>query len=791
MFRISDRHRLRRAGNGALAAAAAILLAVTLVPAPARGAPATAPAECGLRPSGSVQQHAGGWSSCVQVTAKLDRAPRVGEAARLTIEVLGEHDRSGVPVQVDLPAGWRWAEPPSGLPVAPAGTAWGPVLRASGTLDLDAGRSRTMTATVVPERAGYADIRARAGASAPEQGADAVHVTIGTTSSRFGYHDPAADRTAPVPDGTAIVPPKDSLPFRPLAKSKLAEPHSDDTSSRQAAGPSCATGRWTYLDGAAQRPSRNLQVQAWDADNVGDDLLGTTLSDGDGRYRICFDNDDGVFGGGQDVYIRFVADNGQWNVERDEDEPWVFRSTTVNDVGDGKTTDFGTLQPGDANLNRGLRAFDEANEASTWTPGDCWDARDPDCRLLHIRWAPDSQSGTFYCYDDDLQGCDDADNTVRLLADDPNDPVVVVHEIGHGVMDDVYEEQYPVPTNCNPHGVFQATSAVCAWTEGFADWYGTTVNNADVIVGANLETQRWGDGAPTGDTVEGRVAGAMRDIADAANAAPGNGETWDRYTEGAPGKLWETFLAHRSTTFHEFWNQRTADGHDVAPQRALGCLFQNTIDYDFRDPLADGTAANRPQAFTAHNYRIDTDRLFWSVVAVRPDGNDHDLALYDNSAQTQHLITSPAPGDAVDFVAVDSNSGHRPLGDYYPRVTLAGGTGGYAIQYAQGTLAGPSDSITMPASEVVAVRDAQMTAGTPVTVTVTPSNATQDPELFVLESTDAAGTWIQRRAGAAASATGGGPGAAEQLTFTPAATGFHAIVVVNRAGAGTYALQVG
>ena len=616
-------------------------------------------------------------------------------------------------------------------------------------------------------------------------------LTVGAAASSFGYRNPAAEQTAPVPPGTVIEPAKNSPPYRPLKKSRLAVPHSDDGPSRAAAALSCATGRWTYLDGGAQRPSRNLQVQVWDADAVGDDLLGTALTDGDGRYRVCFDNDDGPFGGGQDVYIRFVAENGQWNVERDENQAWTFRSSTVDNVGNGRTVDFGTLQPGDANLNRGLHAFDEANDASTWTPGDCWDARDGDCRLMHIRWTPDSRSGTFYCYDENLQGCDDANNTVRLLADDPNDPVVVVHEIGHGVMDDAYEERYPVPTNCNPHAVFQATSAVCAWTEGFADWYGTTVNNADVIVGANLETQHWGDTRPPGDTVEGRVAGAMRDIADATNAAPGNDETWDRYTEGAPGNLWETFLNHRATTFREFWDQRAGDGYDVTPQRALGCLFQNTIDYGFRDPLTDGTATNRPQAVTAHNYRVDTNRFFWSVVAVRPAGNDHDLALYDDSAQTQFLTNSALTGDAVDFVAVDSNSGHRPLGDYYPRVTLASGTGGYAIQYAQGSLLNGSDSITMPAGDVVAVRDAQLTAGTPVTVSVTPSNAAQDPELFVLESTDAGPTWIQRRASAAASATAGGPGAAEQLTFTPATTGFHAIVVVNRAGAGSYTVQVG
>jgi hypothetical protein len=134
--------------------------------------------------------------------------------------------------------------------------------------------------------------------------------------------------------------------------------------------------------------------------------------------------------------------------------------------------------------------------------------------------------------------------------------------------------------------------------------------------------------------------------------------------------------------------------------------------------------------------------------------------------------------------------GRRPLGDYYPRVTLASGTGGYAIQYVQGTLLSGTDTITMQATDVVAVRDVFLTAGTAVTITVTPSNPGQDPELFVLASLDNPDTWTQRRSTAAVSSFGNGPGAAEQVTYTPPRTGFYAVVVTNIAGAGTYTVQV-
>jgi hypothetical protein len=46
----------------------------------------------------------------------------------------------------------------------------------------------------------------------------------------------------------------------------------------------------------------------------------------------------------------------------------------------------------------------------------------------------------------------------------------VAHEIGHAIMDDIYEDAYPATPNCSGHKVDTASSAGCAWTEGFADW---------------------------------------------------------------------------------------------------------------------------------------------------------------------------------------------------------------------------------------------------------------------------------------------------------------------------------
>lgn len=173
---------------------------------------------------------------------------------------------------------------------------------------------------------------------------------------------------------------------------------------------------------------------------------------------------------------------------------------------------------------------------------------------------------------------------------------------------------------------------------------------------------------------------------------------------------------------------------------------------------------------------------------MHPDGNsDQDLRVYDDRAQTQLLASSVVLGNDVDFVAVDSN--RRPLGDYYPQVSRFTGGDGYRIELAQGSgLLTGSEQVPMGTGEVVAVRDTVLTQGQETTITVTPSDASQDPELFLLGSTGDQTTWVQSRGAAVASATGGGAGTAEHITFTAPATGVYGVVVLNRTGGGTYTL---
>ncbi|MEU7478336.1 hypothetical protein AB0A63_20290 [Lentzea sp. NPDC042327] len=785
-----------------------VLTASGLVTGAPPGAHAARGSEaCALRPNPHVSDRHQ-WRSCVSVSAGLAALPAVGESAVLTVEVAAQFARPDVRVEVDLPAGLEWEQVPAGLgsrqvtPATPADR--GGVRRAEGGTALAAGGTQRFTGRVRATAAGPADIAVRAVSAGDEHSpipADHVYLTVADRGGKSspGMAGSAHTTTAPAVVTAGRVAPQ--LTHRPAATTP-ARPTAQVEGTTALAGTACVTGGWAYTDNlAVVRSSPNYGVQVWDRDvNDAHDLLGVVATDGAGNYSVCFDNTDtdgGVANGGQDIYVRFVAENNMWRVqETGTGTVYSYDSPVAANLATGTTHNFGQLQPGDPLHQRGVQAYDAINDFWNWKPGACWDANDAGgatCPRVVVNWRWDSVTGTYY---------DPPTRQIHLMANDPNSRDVTVHEATHSVMDDVYEFS-PVPGAGGPHGVHTHGTAGLAWVEGFAEWTPVQVYNDPVWNWADgnwidLESATWGStwnpwwGSfpwENGDTVEGRVAGALIDLSDSTDEAP-----WDRLAESGrnPGNIWTTFLNHKSNTFAEFWAHRTADGFNTAANGGLASLYQNTIDYTFRDPLANNTAVSRPTP-VPHNFSFNTTTNAWSVVALRsPAGADYDLRVYDDKAQTVQKGASLAAG-VVDFVAINSNSGTTPLGDFYPRVNASSGTGGYSLELAQGSTTLPAasaQSIAMSSTKVVAVRDTSLTAGVPVTIKVTPGSASQDAELFLVGSVAGqSATYVRSRTSVAAGAAVGGPGAVETITFTPPATGWYGVVLVNKAGSGTYTLQ--
>ncbi|MGL5859022.1 MAG: CARDB domain-containing protein [Angustibacter sp.] len=744
-------------------------------------------ADCSLRRAGRHPIH-DEWRSCVRVDATLDRAPAVGQTARLTVTVRTDLPSEDLTTTITLPGALRWVTAPTGF--RSRGSAKAPEL-AGGTAyasraSLKRGDVHRITGVVRAVRTGRSQISVSALNQAKDLGdADSIPLTVATAASGSRMSHPAA--AAGTAHGTTKVP-AGTVPQRSTKRAFRSVGTSGLAGAGQPGAPCDTTvaGSWSYADQSGVfRPSANVQVQVWDDNIFGDSRLATGVTDGAGNYSLCFDaNETGVFESGTaDVYVSFVSENSIWKVQRGG-SPLTFSTGITANVARGGTLNLGSLTSGDATLQRGLHAFDAANDAWLFVPKPtnlCFDQSDSSCRQLVINWAPDSTDGTYYS----LGG-----NDVHLAADDPNAPITVVHEIGHAVMDDVYDDAYPATPNCNPHSILGTSSAGCAWTEGWAEWFPATVYNDPFYrwpSGASLDLENlgWTDGGNQGDTTEGRIAGALIDITDSANEGP-----WDTYSEGSAA-LWATFTGHVSNTLADFWNQRAADGFAVSDP-VLGALHQNTIDYGFRDLLSDYAEKRRPTPVPAHHYGYATTTGYWSVVAIRPNpAADYDLQLYDDRGLGTFLRGSSFGGATVDFVAVDSN--RRALGDYYPRINQFAGTGDYDIELAQGSAVAPfgTSTLTMGSRDVVTVRDVFLTAGSTTRFRVQPSNSGQDAEVFLMGSNSAdPGSWTPARSQAVGLSTTAGAGGAEQFDYTAPVSQWYGVVVVNKAGSGPYSLGI-
>ncbi|MEU4236842.1 hypothetical protein [Actinoplanes sp. NPDC026619] len=734
-------------------ALAALLLATPAAadPDPGKGPPDPPPApvaSCAVVPSGNSE-----FATCLGVTAKLDRVPSVGETATLTATL-----RSTLPLgarlTVTLPEQLAWAQKP-----------------AASAVTLTADRPVTVTGVVKSVKEGFGQIVVRAtapDAGGPQTGQDVVFLTVGAAGqvSRFGALTTSGSQPA--------VPVTPAKVFQRPGGEKL---RSATASGNTASALTCDTivkGNWGYF-GTDNLFHNEMNVNVVINDTV-NGRVGGQLTDFNGNFNICVDSSRATH-----IVADIYLANDEWQVQHQNGNQFHW-TTEVHAVTPGVTVNIGS-RTSDAANSRALHAFDEADDAWQFIPktsgSSCWDQKETACRQLKINWEPASTDGTFYQLN--------VTNDIHLVAADPDAPIVVAHEIGHFIMDDVYNDAFPAAPGCSPHVIDSSTNAGCAWVEGFADWFALAVNHDSSFrwpggISFSLETPSWSDRGARGDTVESRVAGAMLDVQDSTNEL-----FWDRAAEGF-ANLWFTFNHHINGTFNSFWASRIGDGFNNSDTGALASVYHNTIDYGFRDPLPDNTAVSRTVA-TPHNYSMNTSTNFWSAIAIGPSvGSDVDMTVYDDRGQTLPLASSTGGVNVIDFVAVDSN--RRALGDYYPRVNEFSGGTGYAIEVyqARNILGAGSTTVHMP-NDLVYVTDTFLTAGVPVALSVTPSTTEQNPSILLMGDDPAnAATFVQGRFQAKATGAAFGPGIAESLTYTPTLSGWYGVVITSQHGVGDYTL---
>lgn len=250
-------------------------------------------------------------------------------------------------------------------------------------------------------------------------------------------------------------------------------------------------------------PLRYMTVDVYDHDTLSpDDLLGTTVTDVRGSYTIVVDNEDGVGGGGVDVYLYVYSQNREialLYVVPDGMGDWTpvyysWKSSVLDDI----TRDVQIIDFEIKTNNIAATIWSGASAAARLSTRTL--------RKVEVRY-PRLADGTNF-----------RNNIINIDSRHADSPEAVAHEYAHAVM---YQAYGSMPEEAGGgHEICASGPKGLAWSEGFANWYGAAAwdYSGDFrwhIGGVKASFERWHCG-PTDATVdEGRAAAWLWDLMDA------------------------------------------------------------------------------------------------------------------------------------------------------------------------------------------------------------------------------------------------------------------------------------
>ncbi|WP_141502119.1 hypothetical protein [Paenibacillus luteus] len=180
--------------------------------------------------------------------------------------------------------------------------------------------------------------------------------------------------------------------------------------------------------------------------------------------------------------------------------------------------------------------------------------------IITIVWYPTNTSGSYYTHG----------GKIYLNQNSPSSKSVTVHEIAHNYMYNIYGSM-PSSPSCSPHYMGTASSQGCAWVEGWANFISLYVNFSPIYeyTGGSTDNLENTSSFSSGDSVEGRVAGALWDMYDSTN------DGTDIYNFSF-SSIYRAMYDSKVNTFSEYWAKWKTLGYST---NAKECIKQNSITY--------------------------------------------------------------------------------------------------------------------------------------------------------------------------------------------------------------------
>jgi hypothetical protein len=554
--------------------------------------------------------------------------------------------------------------------------------------DLYAKRPITFSATVSFKNEGRKTIQAIARRVIDDENSwgdvDAIYLNVGSTHSFQGIYLP--EETSRVNEAQAApVTTLQNERLTPLSRLQYSEAglgrppavvapqgSTEPTPAPEISAPEgtlTVTGNWSHYDRSGTRiPSKLFLVQLRKA------------SDGS-HLAFAYTDSNGNFGLGP------VTNPGSAGIKV---RIWTYvKYTSPNPTGDelmvvpnGGTSDYTNAYYGDTSTTYvfpdgigsiGSWEITRDNPEGSHPNAHAWYIKDDidrgyvyplptkvgDCT---VEWQFDSNIGTYY----------EPGGHIHLKGLDRRSPDAIIHEMGHNVMYNVYGNRFPTTDCPSPHYINLSSGIVCAWTEGWANFYALAVNGDPVFSwpggsSLNLETPTWGTSNwDNGATVEGRVAAALWDIFDSVD------DGTDHISDGF-GRIWSAFSTHYDTTFRHYFDDLLPTGINVLT--AGDAVYQNTIDYRAIPTLTVSLSLNPPSSsytlgqtitgsFTIQNK--GTTPITFDVLTI--GGRLNDTTVVDFPWHTNQVLNAGASITYSDTFTFPQTGSYK----FFPAFRVAG-----------------------------------------------------------------------------------------------------------------------
>jgi hypothetical protein len=513
----------------------------------------------------------------ISTSISINQLPLLGEMAEITCEITSTIDAPLTTATITLP---------SDAELLGGSLDW--------QGDLEAGAAVPLKATIKFNELGDQSIFCQAYHTVSEDESwgdlSGLYMSIGRNQSEFGFAKPGDGKTDTlgqiVTSGNGIVINQSPSFHNPLDLVNDITPESlppsiepgfvaPDTTSQEVTtlGTLTVTGIWRFIDRGGSQTNEQMIVEIVRGDNNAHlawcytGLLG---------YYSCGPFTNPGSAGVRSRFLTYTSFNPYADVLVVVNPNVGTSGNTANAY--AKTTDVRVFSDGTADFGTWVVNSSDTYLPAYWVQKDLirgwkylWDnagsSQSPQVSAgkVTVEWKIDSTEGDYYIHG----------GNVHLRGTAPNQNSVVNHEYGHAIMFKVYNN-FPDHNCPDPHYMYGISNRVCAWTEGWANFYTLAVNNDPIYrwdngASRNLETATWGSlGWDNGDQVEGRVAGALWDLLDSTN----DGD--DTYSTTF-ATIWQLFFDQDDNNFKEYWTAWLESGNTYSSP--VMSIYQNTIDY--------------------------------------------------------------------------------------------------------------------------------------------------------------------------------------------------------------------